>query len=145
MLLHHAPPSVPPEQLASGSRQVSRQSSLPVDPAEYPTRPASEFPAKYLRIARQFAGGSCRVSGQYRAGAAGQYSPVDPASIPPELLASLVPPGAQLSLRFMLAPSCFENTLRLGKGDAFELLWVVNKQLRLIPRRVSFWKGLGFC
>ena len=78
-----------------------------------------------------------------------QYSPVDPASIPREQLASLVllnvPPGAQLGLHFMLAPSCFECTKRLGKGDTFVLLWVVKKQLRLIPRRVSFWKGLGFC
>ena len=78
------------------------------------------------------------------AGAARQHSPVDPASIPPERLASLVllnvPPGAQLGLHFMLVPSCFECALRLGKGDAFVLLWVVNKQLRLI-RRVSFWKG----
>ena len=45
----------------------------------------------------------------------------------------------------LLVPSCLECTLRLGKGDAFVLLWVVNKPLRLIPRRVSFWKGLGFC
>ena len=68
---------------------------------------------------------------------------MDPASIPPEQLASLVllsvPPGAQLGLHFMLVPSCFECTLRLGKGDAFVLLWAANKQLRLIPRRVSFW------
>ena len=95
------------------------------------------------------AGGSCRVSGQYRAGAACQYSPVDPANIPPEQLASLVlfnvPPGAQLGLHFMLVPSCFECALRLGNGDAFVLLWAVNKQLRSIPCRVSFWKGLGFC
>ena len=34
--------------------------------------------------------------------------------------------------------------MRLGKGDAFVLLWAVNKQLRLIPLRVSCWKGLGF-
>ena len=72
---------------------------------------------------------------------------MDPASIPPEQLASLVllnvPPGAQLGLHFMLVPSCFD--LGLGKGDAFVLLWVVNKQLCLIPRWVSFWKGLGFC
>ena len=69
--------------------------------------------------------------------------PVDlakyPASIEPERLASLVllnvPPGAQLGLHFMLVPSCFECALRLGKGDAFVLLWAVNKQLRLIPRR----------
>ena len=30
-------------------------------------------------------------------------------------------------------------------GDAFVLLWVANKQLRLIRYRVSFWEGLGFC
>ena len=65
---------------------------------------------------------------------------MEPASIPPEQLASLVllsvPPGPQLGLHFMF-------TLRLGKGDAFVLLWNVSKQLRLIPRRF-FWKGLGF-
>ena len=79
--------------------------------------------------------------------------PVDlakyPASISPEQLASLVllnvPPGAQLGLHFMLVPSCFKCTLRLGKGDAFVFLWAVKKHLRLIPRRVSFWEGLGFC
>ena len=79
-------------------------------------------------------------------GAARRHSPVEPASLPPKQLASLtllsVSPG--VGLRFMLAPLCFECSLRLGKGDAFVLLWVVNKQLRLIPRPVSFWKGLGF-
>ena len=74
---------------------------------------------------------------------------MDRASIPPEQLASLVlcnaPPGAQLGLHFTLAPSCFECTLSLGKGDAFVLLVVVNKQLCLIPRRVSFFgRGLAF-
>ena len=58
---------------------------------------------------------------------------VDPASIPPEQLASLallnVPLGAQVGLHFMLVSSWF------GCTDAFVLLWVVNKQLRLIPRR----------
>ena len=34
------PPSIPPEQLASGSRRVSRQSYSPVHPAEYPARAA---------------------------------------------------------------------------------------------------------
>ena len=68
-----------------------------------------------------------------------------PASMEPERLANIrqseprqlaslvllnVPPGAQLGLHFMLVPSCFECTLRLGKGDAFVLLWAVNKQLR---------------
>ena len=59
MLLHHAPtqhparaaraarqripPSIPPEQLASGSRRVSRQSCSPVDPAEYPARAAGQW------------------------------------------------------------------------------------------------------
>ena len=85
----------------------------------------------------------------YRAGAARQHLAVDPASIPLEQLGSLVllnvPPGAQLSLHFMLVPSCFECTLGLGKGDTIMLLWVANKHLRLIPRRVCFWKGLGFC
>ena len=74
---------------------------------------------------------------------------MDPASIQPEQLASLVllnvPPGAKLGLHVMLVPSCFECALRLGKGDAFVLLWVANKQLRCICRPVSFWKGLGFC
>ena len=80
------------------------------------------------------AGGSCRVSGQYRAGAALQYSPVDPASIPPEQSASLVLLNAQLVLHFTLVPSCFECILKLGKVDAFVLLWVVNKLRRSIPR-----------
>ena len=56
---------------------------------------------------------------------------MDPASIPPEQLASLallnVPLGAQLGLHFMLVPSCVECTLRLGKGDVSVLFWVVNK------------------
>ena len=101
-------------------------------------------PAEYIPLST-LAGGSSRVSSQYRAGAAHQYSPVEPANIPPEQLASLVllnaPPGAQLGLRFMLVPSCFECALRLGKGDAFVLLWAVNSRLRFIPRRVSFWKA----
>ena len=90
----------PPELLASGSRPVSRQSSSPVDPAEYPTR-AAEQPTRAAR-----------------AGAARQHLPVDPAST--EQLASLVllnvPLGAQLGLHFMLVPSCFECAPRLGKG-----------------------------
>ena len=89
----------PPERLASGSRRVSHQSSLPVDPAEYP--------AEYL--CRR----SCRVSGQYRAGAARIRQWI--ASIPPEQLASLVllnvPPGAQLGLQGserVILLCCFE-------------------------------------
>ena len=90
---------------------------LPVDPADHPAR---------------------------------QHSPVGPASIPPEQLASLVllnvPPGAQLGLHFRLASSCFECALRLGQGDAFVLLWVVNKKATLFnPPSFFFWKGLGFC
>ena len=101
-----------------------------IPPSIPPEQPASaEYPAEYARVAR-----SIKVERL--------------ASIPPERLASLVllngPPGAQLGLHFMLVP-CFECTLRLRKGDAFVLLWAVNKQLRLTPRRVSFWKGLGFC
>ena len=89
----------------------------------------AKYPAEY-----PFAGGSCRVCGPYRARAVRHYSPVGPASIPPEQLAGLVllnaPPGAQLGLHFMLVPSCFECTLRLGKGAAaFVLLRAVNKQL----------------
>ena len=48
-------------------------------------RVARQWPAKF-----PLAGGSCQVSGQYQAGAARQHLPVDPASIPPEQLASLV-------------------------------------------------------
>ena len=39
---HWIPPSIPPEQLASGSRPVSRQSCSPVGPAEYPARAAHQ-------------------------------------------------------------------------------------------------------
>ena len=50
------PPSIPPEQLASGSRRASRQSGCsggsPVDPAK-PVDPA-EFHAEYPRVARQW-------------------------------------------------------------------------------------------
>ena len=90
-----------------------------MDPAEYP--------AEYPRVARQWIPPS--IPPEYPL-------PVDPAeypaSIEPERLASIrqreqlaslallnVPPGAQLGLHFMLVPSCFECTLRLGKGDAF--------------------------
>ena len=98
-----------------------------------------------------------RVSGQYRAGAARQYSTVDPASIPPEqLVRAACQSSSPVWFCLMSRParswvyiSCWclrvLSTLNLGKGDAFVLLWVVNEQLRLIPRWVSFWKGLGFC
>ena len=74
------PSSIPPEQLASGSRRVSGQyragaacQHSPVDPAQYPARTARQCIPLSI-----FTGGSCRVSGQYRAGAACQHSPVDP-------------------------------------------------------------------
>ena len=91
------PPSIPPEQLASGSRRVSRQrlasgsqpvsrqSCLPVDPAEYPARGSPVDPSQYparaacqwipLSIPEQLASGSRRVSRQ-------SGSPVDPAEYP---------------------------------------------------------------
>ena len=157
--LQWIPPSIPPERLVSGSRPpdwLSHQSSPPVDPAEY-LDPA-EHPAEYPRVARQWIPPTERPAeypllvdpAEYPASIEPEHL-VDPASIPPEQLASLVllsvPPCAQLGLHFMLVPSCFECTLTLtlGKGDAFVSLWAANKQLRLIPRRVSFWKGLGFC
>ena len=72
---------------------------------------------------------------------------MDPANLPPEhrqLVLLNVPPGAQLGKHFTLVPSCFECALRLGKGDAFVLLWVANKQLRLIPIGFLFGRGLAF-
>ena len=115
-----------------------------MDPAEYPAENRAKYPAEYPL-------------------------PVDlaeyPASTEPERLASIrqwIPQVSRQSsspVWFCLMPllahswvyiSCwcllfFECTLRLGKGDAFVLLLAVNKELRLIPRRVSVWKGLGFC
>ena len=130
------PPSIPPERLASGSRRVSHQRSPPVNPAEYP--------AEYPRVARQWIPPSillCRwILPSIR--------PVSSRSGPPVFASGSllnVPPGTQLGLHFMLLPSCFECTPRLGNGDAFVLLWVANKQLRLLLRRVSFWKWLGCC
>ena len=130
----------PAEYPARVTRQrvppVSQQSP-PVDPAEYPAEyPLPVDPAEYPASIEPERLASIR-----------QWT--RPVSRQPEQLASLVllnvPPGAQLGLHFMLVPSGFECTLRLGKGDAFVLLWVVSKQLRFIPCRVSFWKGLGFC
>ena len=136
-------PSILSELFASGSRPVSRQSCSPldpaarqvsrspVDPAQYPARSAREWIPSSIPPQR-LASGSRQVSRQSGSPASRQSSwPVDPPSILPERLASV--------------PSCFECALRLGKGDAFVLLWVVNKQLRLIPRQVCFWKGLGIC
>ena len=96
MLLHHAPteyparaarqwipPSIPPKQLASGSRRVSRQSGSPVDPAEYPAAgqwiPPS-IPPELL------ASGSRRVSRQ-------SGSPVDPAKYPTRAARQWIPPS----------------------------------------------------
>ena len=192
------PPSIPPEQLASKSRRVSRQSGSPVDPVKYPARAARQRtppsippellasgsrrvslhssspvnPAEIRRVSRQ--SGSPVDPVKYPARAARQRTPP---SIPPEFLASgsrrvsyqSSPPAdpaeyprvarqdpAEYPAEYptpcrwilpsiRLLPSCFECTLRLGKGDAFVLLWAANKQLRLIPRRDSFWKGLDFC
>ena len=93
MLLHHAPtqyparaalqwipPSIPPEQLVSGSRRVSRQSCLPVDPAQYPARAARQRIPPSIPPER-LASGSRRVSRR----AACQWIPP---SILPERLAS---------------------------------------------------------
>ena len=80
------PPSIPPEQLASGSPRVFRQSSSPVDPAEYPAR-----------AARQWIPVLASDPAQYPAKAARQWIPPSippaarqwiPPSIPPEQLAS---------------------------------------------------------
>ena len=94
-------------------------------PADYPAEDPAEYPAEYP-FPVDSAEYPVSIEPERR-----QYSPVDPARIPPEYLASLVllnvPSGAQLDFHFMLAPSYFECTLR---GDAFVLLWVVNEQLR---------------
>ena len=99
MLLHHAPtqyparaarqwipPSIPPEQLASG-----RQSCSPVDPAEYPARAARQWIPPSIPP-EQLASGSRRVSRQScsdPARAARQWIP--PSITPgPEQLASRV-------------------------------------------------------
>ena len=77
------PPSIPPEQLASGSRRVSRQSSSrrvsrqscsPVDPAQYPARAARQWIPPSIPPER-LASGSRQVSCQ-------SSWPVDPAQYP---------------------------------------------------------------
>ena len=105
------PPSIPPEQLASGSRRVSRQSCLSVDPAQYPARasrqwiPPSIPPERLASGSRQvscqrLASGSRRVSresgspgdaAEYPARVAGSRRashqsspPIDPAKYPAE-------------------------------------------------------------
>ena len=79
------PPRIPPEQLASGSRRVSRQSGSPVDPAEYLARAACQWIPPSIPPERippsippeRLASGSCRVSRQ-------SGSPVDPSEYPAE-------------------------------------------------------------
>ena len=106
MLLHHAPtqyparaalqwipPSIPPEQLVSGSRRVCRQSCLPVDPAQYPARAARQWippsiPPERLasgsRLPERLASGSRRVFCQ-------RGSPVDPAEYPARVARQWIP------------------------------------------------------
>ena len=143
------PPSIPlsiPELLASRSRRVSRQSSWipPSVPPEQPASGSAEHPAEYPRVARQWIAPSiplsipCRWSSRSGSPVLASGSRQYPARAARQSVLLNVPPGAQLGLHFMLVPSCFECALRLGKGDAFVLLWAVNKHLRLIPRRVSF-------
>ena len=74
-------PSIPPERLASGSRQVSRQRGLPVDPAEYAARAVSRQSSR--RVSRQSS--SPVDPAEYPGRAARQW--IAP-SIPPERLAS---------------------------------------------------------
>ena len=179
--LQWIPPSIPPEQLVSGSRRVSRQSCLPVDPAQYPARAARQWIPPSIPPER-LASGSRRVSRR----AARQWippsiplsiphssSPVDPAeypaeyplpvdpaeyppSIKPERLAIIrqwIPPvsrqkSSPVWFCLMSRPARSGAALvfcERSEREAFVLLWVVNKQLRLIPRQVCVWKGLGFC
>ena len=92
------PQSIPPELLASESRPVSRQSCSPVDPAEYPTRAArSGSPVDPAEHPAEYP----EVARQWIA----EYLlPVDlaeyPASIQPERLASIrqwIPPISRQS------------------------------------------------
>ena len=78
------PPSIPPEQLTSGSRRVYRQSSSPVDPAEYPARARQWIPPSIPP--ELLASGSRRVSRQ-------GGSPVDPAEYPARAARQWIPPS----------------------------------------------------
>ena len=80
------PPSIPPEQLASASRRVSRQSCSPVDPAKYLARAAGQWippsiPPELLASEsippEWLASGSRRVS--RHSGSHQSSPPVDPA------------------------------------------------------------------
>ena len=112
MLLHRAPtqyparaarqwipPGILPEQLASGSRRVSRQSCSPVDPAQYPARAAHQWippsiPPERLasgcrQVSRQLASASLPVS---RPVSHQSCSPVDPAKYPAQVSHQSSPP-----------------------------------------------------
>ena len=95
------PPRIPPEQLSSGSRQVSRQSSSPVDPAECPARAA--------RLRGQ--GSSPVDPAEYPARAARQWIPP---SIPPELLSSGSRPVSRRAARQWIPPSIPPERLASG-------------------------------
>ena len=83
-------PSIPPEQPAIGSRRVSRQSSWPVDPAEYPARAARRWIPPSIPPER-LASGSLQVSRQ-------SSSPVDPAKYPTRAARQWIPPSIPLSI-----------------------------------------------
>ena len=108
MLLHHAPtqyparaarqripPSIPPEQLVSGSRRVSRQSCSPVDPAQYPARAARQWISPSIPP-ELLASGSRRVSRQ-------SCSPVDPAQYPARAARQWIPASIPLRIPEQLA------------------------------------------
>ena len=77
----------------------------------------ADYPAEYPGVARQSIPPSVLPDELERLASIRQWIP----PVSRQLL--YVPPGAQLGLHFMLVPSCSECALRLGKGDAFALLW----------------------
>ena len=117
------PPSIPPEQLASGSRRVSRQSSSqwippstrqvsrqscsPVDPAQYTARAArprqSGSPARQsipLSIPQWIPPSILPASGSRRVTHHQSSPPVDPAKYPaeyPRVARQWIPPSIPLS------------------------------------------------
>ena len=132
------PAEYPAREACEWTRRVPHQSSPPVDPAEYP------------RVARQWIPPSiplylASIKPERLASICQWILPVSRQSSSPVWFCLMSRPGAQFALHFMLVLSCSECTLRLGKGDAFVLLWVANKQLRLTLCLIYFWKGLGFC
>ena len=97
-------PSIPPERLASGSRRVSRQSSWPVDPAQYPARAARQWIRRTRQTARQWIPPS--IPPEQPASVAYQWipqsipsecSPVDPAKYPTRAARQWIPPSILLS------------------------------------------------